>query len=157
MAKYYKILFLFLSFSALAYPQQQNIQFTHLTTKDGLSSNRVNAIIKDSRGFMWFATNNGLNRYDGYNFKIYKYDPQDSNSISGNYITSLCEDRYGNIWIGTRTNGFNQFDRKKNKFSRYKFDTQSYAPKAVNSVSLIYEDSSDSTHVLLILTAVRLS
>jgi ligand-binding sensor domain-containing protein len=85
----------------LSYPQEQQYKFRHITPKDGLSSHYVRCIIKDSRGFMWFGTANGLNRYDGYNIKTYYNIPDDSTSISGNYVLAILEDTNGDLLIGT--------------------------------------------------------
>jgi signal transduction histidine kinase/ligand-binding sensor domain-containing protein/DNA-binding response OmpR family regulator len=93
-------------------------RFKHLTTEDGLSQNAVFAIFQDSRGFMWFGTKDGLNRYDGYSFTIYQHNPFDSTSISANYITALFEDRQGNLWIGTYDGGLNRFIRDTEIFQR---------------------------------------
>ena len=68
--------------------------------KDGLSQSSILAILQDKRGFMWFATASGLNKYDGYTFKVYLNNPQDSLSISDNGISALYEDRDGYIWVG---------------------------------------------------------
>jgi len=76
-------------FSVLLRAQDPNIHFEHITTKDGLSSNRVNAILKDSKGFMWFGTQDGLNRYDGYNFKIFRNNSKDPKTLTENFIFSF--------------------------------------------------------------------
>jgi len=83
--------------------QSGNFNFTHLDINNGLSHNQVNCIFKDSRGFMWFGTMSGLNRFDGYTFKIYRHDPDDSSSINDNYINAIAEDHLGRLWINTRT------------------------------------------------------
>ena len=75
-------------------------------------------MIQDSRGFLWFGTQYGLNRFDGYSFKSYLNNPKDSLSISDNFIFSLAEDSKGNLWIGTQ-NGLDRYDFRKNKFERY--------------------------------------
>ena len=77
-----------------AFAQRQvYISFTHLTTTRGLSQSTVNCILKDRFGFMWFGTQDGLNRYDGYNFQVYRNGPGDTSSISSNYIQSIvCGD-----------------------------------------------------------------
>lgn len=87
-------------------------RFINITSSDGLSSNNVHAILQDRYGFMWFATDNGLNRYDGVRFKIFKRVSTDSSSVSDNFITSLAEDIYGNLWVGTK-NGLNELIRGK--------------------------------------------
>lgn len=75
--------------------------FESLSIRDGLSQNTIHTILQDSKGFMWFGTKDGLNRYDGLFFKKFKYDREDGRSIGDNYIISLYEDVNGNIWIGT--------------------------------------------------------
>ena len=112
------IIFWQLLLITILFSQSINPQFDQITTEHGLSNNRVNAILKDSKGFMWFGTADGLNRFDGNEFKIYKYNPDDSTSISGNNVISLCEDRKGNIWVGTFGDGLNRFDRSTGKFTR---------------------------------------
>ncbi|MCI0470569.1 MAG: histidine kinase, partial [Candidatus Aminicenantes bacterium] len=82
---------------------------------------------------MWLGTQDGLNRYDGYRFAIYKYDPMDTHSLSDSYIISLFEDRAGVLWIGTYNGGLNKFDREKENFIRYLHD-----PADINSLSNNY-------------------
>jgi hypothetical protein len=72
-----------------------DLKFTHLTTNDGLSQGYVVDILQDRRGFMWFATRDGLNRYDGYTFVVYKHDPNDPGSLSSNFLQDLMEDDEG--------------------------------------------------------------
>src|SRR5271165_1751762 len=92
-------LFSFLIFlSAIAWHTvyaQQNVKFTHLTTDAGLSQNTILAILKDKYGFMWFGTEEGLNRYDGYHFKVYLNNVKDKTSIAGNTVNVLYEDKAG--------------------------------------------------------------
>nr|WKN40109.1 two-component regulator propeller domain-containing protein [Tunicatimonas sp. TK19036] len=97
--------------------QSNNIKFSHLDINDGLSNNQVNAIWKDRQGFMWFGTLSGLNRYDGYNFKVYTFDHQDTSSIADSYIETLFEDHQGNLWAMTRK-GLNVYDRTYDVFVR---------------------------------------
>lgn len=109
------ILFLFVAFEVKC----QIFRFDHLTTDHGLSQGTINCIHQDKKGFVWIGTNDGLNRYDAYSFKVFKNKPQDSLSISGNSITCISEDSTGNLWIGTRNEGLNIYDRLANKFIRY--------------------------------------
>ncbi len=96
----------------------QQVNFRHLTIDDGLSQNAVLSSIQDSHGFMWFGTKDGLNRYDGYNFRIFQNDPRDSTSISSNYICSIFEDRRGKIWIGTLAGELNIYFETSGTFRR---------------------------------------
>jgi ligand-binding sensor domain-containing protein len=85
-----------LFFLSNIYSQEVNVRISHITIDAGLSQNTVDCIFKDSRGFIWFATWNGLNRYDGYTFKAYKSVNQ-KYSISSNYTHSICEELDGNL------------------------------------------------------------
>ena len=96
----------------------QNYMFKHLELKDGLSNNQVNAIYKDSEGFMWFGTASGLNRYDGYDMKVYLYEPADTTSLPDNYISSIQEDRDGRLWIHT-DKGYALYDPATDRFDRH--------------------------------------
>jgi signal transduction histidine kinase/streptogramin lyase len=114
---------LFILISAYCGAQFNNFTGNHFfkrfNTKDGLSQASVNCILHDSKGFMWFGTEDGLNRFDGNQFKIFRNNPDDSTSIFGNTIRSIDEDEYGNIWIGT-DEGLNLFDRHLEKFRVFK-------------------------------------
>ena len=101
------------------YAQQQKINFTALQIKDGLSSNTVNAIIKDHFGFMWFGTEDGLNKYDGSNFTVYKFNENDPTGLQSNDIRALHEDNSGNLWVGSSLGSLSLFDRKNNSFITY--------------------------------------
>ena len=105
---------------SLAFGQKQNLKFDHLDINSGLSQNNVMCMLQDSRGFMWFGTRDGLNRYDSYNFTVYKNLGSDSNSISNNFIAGLAQDSKGNIWVATRGGGLNKYDRNKDRFVHYK-------------------------------------
>src|SRR5262245_8372280 len=94
-------IFLLLLCTGSSFAQHTMPVFHHLSTADGLSGNRVRCIIQDNRGFMWFGTDAGLNRYDGREFLVFKNNPADSNSISGNDIHDLLEDNKGILWIAT--------------------------------------------------------
>lgn len=97
--------------------QTDQVNFTSLTSKDGLSSNIVNAILKDRFGWMWFATEDGLNRFDGNKFTIYRHKANDSSSLPVNDVTSLFEDKAGNLWVGTNGGFLSLYDRKKDAFT----------------------------------------
>ena len=99
--------------------QSGNLKFTHIGTEAGLSQNNVTCILRDKQGFMWFGTRDGLNRYDGYDFDVYKNEPADSLSLSSNFVTSIIVDRKGDIWVGTWGGGVDRFDMAKHRFVRY--------------------------------------
>ncbi|WP_316841562.1 two-component regulator propeller domain-containing protein [Pedobacter gandavensis] len=120
------------------YSSGQNLNFNHLKTENGLSQNSIFAITQDGRGFMWFGSRFGLNRYDGNQFQLYKSNANDSSTLSDDYITALHSDRRKELWVGT-ANGLNKFNPKKNTFERIYLDgnkhNKQYAP-----VNAIYED-----------------
>jgi signal transduction histidine kinase/ligand-binding sensor domain-containing protein len=99
----------------------KHLKFSHLTTNDGLSQGYVTAILQDRRGFMWFATRDGLNRYDGNTFVVYKNNPNDPSSLSSNFLQDLIEDDNGYLWISTNT-GVNRFDPTTERCTRYLHD-----------------------------------
>ncbi|WNH11891.1 two-component regulator propeller domain-containing protein [Thalassobellus suaedae] len=117
-------LFFLLFSSTKSFCQYQNLKFENLDTAEGLSSSTSTEIFQDSEGFMWFGTIDGLNRYDGYSFEIYRPILNDSTSISNNRISSIVEDSNGFLWIGT-SNGLNFFDKKQEKFSRISLHNRS--------------------------------
>jgi ligand-binding sensor domain-containing protein len=117
-----KLLILFLVFlyvNPVFTQQNNNLVFTHLTTRDGLSGNIINFITQDSSGFIWIGTTDGLDRYDGRHFKIYRSDPLHSNSIPDNSISSIAIDKYGIIWAGTN-DGLCSIDPVTDSVSVYK-------------------------------------
>jgi signal transduction histidine kinase/ligand-binding sensor domain-containing protein/DNA-binding response OmpR family regulator len=121
----------------------EEIEFEHLSLEHGLSQSQVTSIAQDQLGFLWFGTYDGLNRYDGYRFTIYKHDPADSSSISNNLVQALYAPRDGKaavLWVGT-SNGLNKLDLAKDTFTRYYpalwDDTYN---SSSNSISAIVED-----------------
>lgn len=103
-------LLLFFSISTAAQAiQTSKLKFDALTIQDGLSQGMVNDILRDRFGFMWFATKDGLNCYDGYQFSIFKHDVNDYNSLADNFVKVLFEDAEGRLWIGTSSRGLSSF------------------------------------------------
>ena len=186
MKKGIKILLFFYLISRISFGQLQNIKFEHITTEYGLANNEVSSIIQDSSGFMWFGTNKGLNRWDGYSIKYFgksdtggqglssdtihciqlidgklwlgtesgvnifdpvterfayiQHNPKNKNSLSNNFITSICKDSYRNIWIGT-ADGLNEFNPATNKFKHFRNIPGDSNSLSNNFVSAIYQDS----------------
>ncbi len=99
----------------------RDLKVTHLTSDDGLSQNRIYSILQDRRGFMWFATEDGLDRYDGNAFVVYKNNPDDPNTLSANLIQNLIEDGHGYLWIGT-WGGLNKLDPTTERFTHYRYN-----------------------------------
>src|SRR5512140_2570514 len=91
----------FLSSTAFA---QRSVLFQHLTVKEGLSQGSVICVFQDSKGFMWFGTQDGLNRFDGYECKIYKHDQANPKTISDNFVLFIAEDSAHTLWFGTLNN-----------------------------------------------------
>jgi ligand-binding sensor domain-containing protein/serine phosphatase RsbU (regulator of sigma subunit) len=118
----------------------QDYKFNHLGVENGLSQAVINCILEDNKGFMWFGTQEGLNRYDGYNFQVFKRDPDDSNSLSNNFIYSLCQDHNGIIWIGTSGGGLNSFNPVNGKFTKYVNDPKNKSSISNDVVHAIHED-----------------
>ncbi len=137
----YSIL-LFLSFSSFKLHAQinpENTKFKHLSVDDGLSDNNVFSIIQDKEGFMWLGTSDGLNKYDGYNFTIYRHNPSDTNSIGPGNITCIYEDREGLLWIGT-SGSLSVLNKKTGKFKVYKNDSENPNSLSYDLVNNIIED-----------------
>ncbi len=110
---------------------QKKSRLQQLSIEDGLSQNTINTIYQDSKGFMWFGTQNGLNRYDATGFSVYKNINGDSASIASNDVYAVYEDRHANLWFGTRS-GLSMFNRVSNNFLNYEDDSQNqYAMRPV--------------------------
>ena len=119
-----------LHFLLFAQTPHEQLQFHKYTVEQGLSQNIVEAIYQDNHGFMWFGTQDGLNRFDGNNFKTYYFKIDDSTSLSNNYVKCIIEGTGGDLWIGTYGGGLNRFD-KRNTFERFQHDPAN--PKSISS------------------------
>ncbi len=113
------IIFLLLSSFCNRLFAQSNFIFRHYDTNSGLSNPNVNDIFQDSRDAIWIATNNGVNLFDGYEFKSYYHNVNDTNSLSGNLVNSICEDKQGNLWFGTFGHGVSRYDIADEKFTLF--------------------------------------
>jgi signal transduction histidine kinase/streptogramin lyase len=123
------------------------VRFEHLNTQDGLSQNAAQAIFQDSRGFLWIGTQDGLNRYDGYSFTVFKHDPEDPGSISHDNILSIAEDQAGFLWIGTWGGGVNRFDPRTRSFKSYRNRPDDPASLSDDTVISILRDSNGALWV----------
>jgi len=103
--------------------QRSHTQFLRLGLEEGLSQATAMAVLQDRSGYLWIATEDGLNRYDGYGFSVLKHDPGDPHSLSDNYVVALLEDADGGIWAGTSDGGLNRYDPRTGRFTRYRHDT----------------------------------
>jgi signal transduction histidine kinase/ligand-binding sensor domain-containing protein/DNA-binding response OmpR family regulator len=121
------------------YAQPAHINFTSITARDGLLSNTIFGIVKDRYGLMWFATTDGLNKYDGTNFTVYRNSTDDSTSLRANEVLSLHEDKAGNLWVGTGGGGLSRYNRQKNTFEHFDFNNT-----AINCRAVIKSICSDS-------------
>ena len=117
------------------------LRFERFSLEDGLSQNSVLTLLQDQSGFLWIGTQDGLNRYDGYSFTVFKNDAADSTTISHNSILSLCEDSQGQLWIGTWGGGLNRFDPRTGIFIRYRHDPAKPDSLGNDLVADVYEDS----------------
>ena len=119
----------------------QELKFSHITAEQGLSMGVVNCVLQDSRGFMWFGTQDGLNKYDGYNITIYKHNPLDSNSLSNNFINALYEDKSGILWIGTDGGGLESYSLISGKYRHYSNVKNDASSLSNNKVRAVMEDA----------------
>ena len=105
-------------FCCNSFAQKNNFSFDHLDLHDGLAQSSINCVMQDDKGFMWFGTQDGLHKYDGYEFEIFKHVNKDSASISDNNIHALVQDKNGTIWIAT-DQGLNTFNPIKIAFHEW--------------------------------------
>jgi diguanylate cyclase (GGDEF)-like protein len=119
----------------------RNIAFQHLTTQDGLSHSGITDIVQDKFGFMWISTQEGLNRYDGYEVVSYEHDYREARSLSDDWVWSLCIDDNNNVWVGTNNGGLDYFDRATNSFYNWQHDPQDPASLSSNDVRVVFLDS----------------
>lgn len=119
-------------------------QFQHISVNDGLSDSHISSIVQDHKGFMWFGTHDGLNRYDGFEFKIFKHDPKDSTSIPSDFIQSLTLLKDSSLWVGTNNGMVGKFDRSSNTFTAYKIYPADKGPVYVTD---IYEHSNGLLYI----------
>lgn len=123
-------------------PTARPVQVAHLAIAQGLSQNTVLCVLQDRQGFMWFGTQDGLNRYDGYEFRVYRHMETEPGSLRDNYILSLYEDRAGTLWVGTNKGGLNRYDAQTERFTVFVNDPNDAESLSLNAVNAIAEDPS---------------
>jgi signal transduction histidine kinase/ligand-binding sensor domain-containing protein len=122
-----------------SHPTPSRIKFNHLSVESGLSQNSVYVVYQDREGFMWFGTADGLNRYDGYSFTVFKHHQSDTTSLSNSTIRSVFEDSKGNLWVGT-DNGLNLFNRSTGTFHKFILKNEDSTNAIIGGIGSIYED-----------------
>lgn len=126
---------------------QPVLRFRHLSLLEGLSQSTVNCVIQDRAGFIWIGTQDGLNRYDGYSFRIYKHIKGDKNSLPDNYVQSLYLDENGHLWVGTYGGGISDFDPITGRFTNYSNDPDDPRSLSNDVVMTISDDGNGSLWV----------
>jgi len=121
----------------------RRIVFRHLGIEHGLSQNSVYAILQDRRGFMWFGTQDGLNRYDGKHLTVFRGNVYDTAALTNGYIQALYEDKSGTLWVGTHGGGLNVYNRLTNKFSASSWEIKAVQALGGTDVLCMTEDSNE--------------
>ncbi|MBX2990419.1 MAG: hypothetical protein KF749_04525 [Bacteroidetes bacterium] len=122
-----------------SFSQPRDLRFVPLNADDGLSQNTINSIYQDRSGFIWFGTQDGLNRYDGHTFKTYRHEPGNANSLSNNYIWAIHEDHQRILWIGSFGGGLTRFDPATEVFTNFTHDAKNPQSLSNNNVFAIAE------------------
>lgn len=138
-----KLFIYFFSINLCSLLAQTNIKFEHITSENGLSQNDVNTIIQDDEGFMWFGTHDGLNKYDGYTFEVFRHQEGQPNSIPNNLIQSLEKDKDGNLWIINTNAGITKFNPRTEVFTNFKHDKRRLNSSPSSNSKSIYVDHSN--------------
>lgn len=134
---------LILCFVTLGAYSNDPLYFSNLSLNDGLSQITVTSVFQDKKGYMWFGTRNGLNRFNGYHFDIFVNEPGSIRSISDNHILCISESKDGNLWIGTNS-GLNKLNTETNEFTRYFHSEESSSSLSHNMVPSLYYDSDNN-------------
>jgi len=135
---YYTVLFAVFNFCILL--GQNHLEFANISYQNGLSNSNINAIVQDNDGFIWFGTESGLNRYDGYQIKVYRNIPGDSTSLTDNFINCLYVDHEGTLWIGTMRGGLCCYHKNSNSFSSFLHNPLNSYSISYNYITFITED-----------------
>jgi ligand-binding sensor domain-containing protein/serine phosphatase RsbU (regulator of sigma subunit) len=141
--KYFKlkiVIAIFCSFFLTTILPQNHISFNHLNVEDGLSQSVVTCILQDDNGFMWFGTQDGLNRYDGYSFKVFRNDPKDPKSLKDNFIFSIYQSNEGPLYFETQQGNFHVYNPSSESFSIVNKDSVNLFNTRYSSITALYLD-----------------
>lgn len=123
------------------------VKFGRPAGVEDLSQTTARCIFQDGKGFLWIGTQDGLNKYDGYSFTIYRHEQQNPRSLSNNSIAAIHEDRAGALWVGTTGGGLNRFDRESETFTAFRHDANNFYSISDDSVSFVHEDEAGALWV----------
>ena len=135
-----RFLFLLVLFPVIVFAQFDELQFDYFSVEDGLASCYVSCITQDSSGFIWIGTKNGLNRYDGYKFTVFKHISFDTTGLSDNLINALYFDQSDFLWIGTGSGGLNRYDPKTGSFIWFKHHSSDPRSLSSDNILSLYQD-----------------
>ncbi|MDM8536391.1 two-component regulator propeller domain-containing protein [Desulfobacterales bacterium HSG17] len=140
----FSAIFLIISFIPITnlFAEDPAIKFEHFTPDTGLSANFINFIFQDKKGFIWIGTSDGLNKYDGYTFTVFRHDAENPHSLINNSVNAVWEDKNGRLWLGTQ-GGLNMLDPETERFERYIPDKKI----AYNPIWSVYGDSSEKVWI----------
>lgn len=138
-------LFIVISLSCLTVSVSgQLLKFSHYGVSDGISQGEILCIFQDSEGYLWFGTQNGLNKFDSYSFERFFHDPADTSTISSSWIFDITEDQNGLLWIGTK-DGLNRYDKKTGRFSKINIS----GSDAEREDKFVYSLAVDGSHIYI--------
>jgi streptogramin lyase len=139
LRRFLVISFFYFAGLSFTYAQQQYSRFYHLTVNDGLSSNRIRCLYKDSKDYLWIATDVGLDKYDSYQVKKYRQNENQPGTITSNILTCIYEDHKKNLWFGTY-DGLNLYNPSKDNFKVFKNSRGDSSSLNSNCITGIVED-----------------
>ncbi len=125
-----------------AVAESRSVRFEQISRQQGLSQSFVYTIVQDNDGYLWFGTQEGLNRFDGFEFKVFAHDPDDPGSISDESIRTMIRDQSGTLWIGTDAGGLSRYESNEERFINFTHDPSDPSSIADNRVRVVYEDRS---------------
>jgi ligand-binding sensor domain-containing protein/serine phosphatase RsbU (regulator of sigma subunit) len=134
------LIIFYLTVAFAAFGQRDAIEFERISVEDGLSQSTVYCILQDHKGFMWFGTEDGLNRYDGYSFKVFNHNPNKKGSLSNSRVISIIEDKQKTIWVATIGGGLDKFDYTTELFTTYRNIPDDPFSLSIDRIMVLCED-----------------